>query len=226
MSDSCPPHLNNRLLKQQGDSIGPYVVHSLLGAGMEGLVYRAFHLSGELCTVKLLRGRHMQREAEHTARYYKKLVGVVQVKQFREWGIIRKQNAVGERCWLAFDFIPGVPLPQHFRLTSQQPMDLVRQLLQLVCEVHDRGVGVGDLDHGRNLIVQSSGRLVLCDADAGVPGAMNRDRRADLEEVATVCRLMFRLRRLPMEPQLAQALDRSRSVRDVLIRLGRWLPEA
>jgi len=217
------PTQSKQYLKRRGDLIGPYEVQSLLGAGMEGTVYRTVDLrTGDICSVKLIRGRRMEGEAAHTARYYQALGQVEGLKRFREWGVVDAEPSVGRRPWLAFDYIPGQTLPRFLAATPSVALrPLIRELCEVVTAIHRYRLGVGDFDRGRNVLVESgTGRLVLCDLDAGVAGARNRDRHADLAELASLSRLMYRTSRLPMDAEVATAFNEARSVADVCRRLA------
>ena len=98
-------------LRQPGDLIAHYRIRRWLGAGAEGSVYLVTDLrDGALRTLKVLRGRNMLADAEHTAAHYRKLATVPTLKMFREWGVMTGQRGVGFRAWMCFDFIRGETL--------------------------------------------------------------------------------------------------------------------
>lgn len=207
--------------KQPGDAIGPYLVRELLGAGSEGHVYKALDLrTSEMCTVKLLRGRNMEQEAAHTAWYYGRLASVQSLKRLRDWGVLKNQLGVGSRPWLAFDYIWGNTLPSHLRQRPAADVSsLALQIAEVVRAIHEHGLGVGDFDNGRNVLVTAhTNRVVLCDADAGVHGAPNRDRGADLPELSKIVQRMYRWQGRAADVQVIDAL-RCRSIDQAVRRL-------
>lgn len=182
-------------LKEPGDHIGHYRVRRFLGAGCEGQVYLAVDLrDGALRTVKLFSGRDMVRDARHTAAHYRKLASVVTLKRFLEWGVLPQQRGVGDRPWLAFDYIRGETLAS--RIAERRIGDPLRVLIK-VCDalspLHRRGVAIGDFDRERNLLVQRGTGLVLfCDLDAGSLEARSPGLEEDREELLRLARKLWR----------------------------------
>jgi serine/threonine protein kinase len=179
------------LRQPAGAVIASYKVGRFLGEGLEGPVYLATDMrTGELRTLKLLRGRQMQPEAEHIAKFYRRLAGVTSVKQLRECGVLRGQRGVGVRPWLAFDYVRGRTLAEVCaRGRGCRPLEVIGRVLEALHPVHARGMAIGDFDHGRNLLVEEgTRRIVFCDLDAGERGMPAWKPKTDLEELALLVR--------------------------------------
>lgn len=184
-----------RNARMRGDEIGPYVVKQLLGHGCEGHVYLAIDRRDQsLKTLKLLRGRNMGPGAEHLARHYQRLRAIPSVKRFIEWGILKHQAGVGERPWLAFDYVEGATL---YELVHNKriacPLCVLVQVARALQPLHRRRIALGDFDRGRNVLVERlTGRIVFCDLDAGEIGEPPLGLDEDLGELA---RLALQMRR-------------------------------
>ena len=181
-------------LRSPGDIVGPFRIGRQIGAGMEGTVYLVSDIrNGSLGTLKLLRGRNMIEQAEHTARYYRRLHGIGSIKRFREWGVVSGERGVGERPWLAFDYIPGESLAQ--KIAARRIGDALNVLIK-ICDallpVHRGGFAIGDFDHGRNVIVErGTGLIKFCDLDAGTPDQAPPSAAEDLSELLACAASMF-----------------------------------
>lgn len=181
-------------LHQRGDLIAHYRVQRLLGAGMEGNVYLVKDvLDGALRTVKVLRGRNMVAEAEHTAAHYRRLATVASLKRFREWGVLTGQRGVGARPWLAFDYLAGETLAK--RIKERRIGDPLRVLIAVcaaLAPIHRRGFAVGDFDRGRNILLERETSLMkFCDLDAGTPEEPPPGRNDDVQELLSLARLLY-----------------------------------
>lgn len=178
-----------------GDQIGPYEVKRLLGHGCEGHVYLVTDIRDRsFKTLKLLRGRNMAREVEHIASHYHRLRAVPSVKQFIEWGILKRQAGVGDRPWLAFDYVDGATL---YELVNSGriacSLCVLMRVARALQPLHRRRIAIGDFDRGRNVLVErGTGRIVFCDLDAGEVGEPPLALEEDIGELA---RLALRLRR-------------------------------
>lgn len=209
-------------LHQRGDLIADYRVQRLLGAGMEGNVYLVNDLrDGALRTVKVLRGRNMVADAEHTAAHYRRLAAVASIKRFREWGVLTGQRGVGVRPWLSFDYVPGETLAK--RIDEQRISDPLR-VLAAVCAalapIHQLGLAIGDFDRERNLLIErATGLIRFCDLDAGGPYEALPRKEDDLKELLALARRMWHSKGLPPRADVCAALASSTSV----VQASQWL---
>ena len=209
-------------LKRRGDVIGPYVIQGFLGSGGEGDVFLAQHSrTGVLRSVKLLRGRDMLSQAEHTVACYRRLAGVRSVKQLRGWGTLDKERAVGKRPWLAFDYVDGVTLARQIALGQiKEPLAMVHGLCLALVPVHRRGMVIGDLDRGRNVLIERGSDLVkFCDLDAGVPQGRPPSTADDLWELVWLARAAYRRRGKAAPGRLLSSLQDAATLDEAMRRL-------
>lgn len=208
--------MNSLYLRQPGDLIAHYRVRRLIGSGMEGNVYAVTDTrDGSVKSLKILRGRRMLREAEHIAAHYLKLRGIPSVKQLRDRGVLAGQRGVGIRPWLAFDYVDGTTLADlSARGLLWRPIEVLVAICASLEAVHERGVAIGDLDNGRNILQErGSGRIVICDLDAGEIGEKRISRREDLKELITLTRgVLFARTRSMLAAQALYCLETSRSI--------------
>lgn len=202
-------------MKQRGDQVDRFLVSRFLGAGEEGDVYLATDIrNGVKRTLKLLRGRDMVDDAQHTADYFRRLSRVRSVKRFRSWGVLQRQTGVGERAWLLFDYVHGVSLAEMLALGRvRSPLGLALRLCEALIPVHRLGLAIGDFDHGRNLIVErSTGLLKFCDLDAGTPHSPAPKLEDDLGETLSLTRTAYRCLGTVMPKTVRVVIEESRSV--------------
>lgn len=209
-------------LKRGGDAVGPYVVLRLLGVGQEGDVFLVRHgQTGAFRSLKLLRGREMVLEAEHTVRHYQRLRRVASVKQLRGWGVEKSRSGVSERPWLAFDYIRGETLAT--RIAGGGIKDPLRTLLALanaLGPIHRRGIGICDMDRARNVLIErGTGLIKFCDLDAGTTREAPPPLAMDFVELRHTARLLYRNRGLGVPQPVRAALDAPQSIFDVIPRL-------
>ncbi len=215
------------LLKQRGDQISHYRLQRLLGAGCEGDVYLAVDMrSAALRTVKVLRGRNMMADAQHTAAHYRRLASIPTVKRFREWGVLTGQLGVGVRPWLAFDYIRGETLAK--RIEERRIRNLLGILIA-VCDalrpVHQRGYAIGDFDLDRNLLVErGTGLIRFCDLDAGGPREPLPTVAADGDELEGLARRLWRARGQKPDRAVLAVINDSRDAIEAGRRLRRLRP--
>lgn len=174
-----------------GDRMGDFIVQRRLGSGFEAVVYLVRDVrDGKLRTVKLFRRTMTLAEVEHTFRHWQQYAGLGCVRQCLEMGMLRGQRRVSERPWLLLEYVPGVMLAEKIeRSQIRDPTSLALRLLQTLAPLHERNLGWGDADYGRNLIVErGSGRFVLIDMDAGTPGHPPPAIYEDLLEVLWLAR--------------------------------------
>jgi hypothetical protein len=188
--------MNSLYDRQPGDLIAHYRVQRWLGAGAEGSVYlcRDVH-DGALRTVKVLRGRNMLDEAQHTVAAYRRLGSVTSVKRLVDWGVLKGQRGVGERPWLAFHFIRGEVLSDRIEEGRiRKPLAVLRAVCDALAPVHRRGMAIGDFDNERNILTVDRGTKLVrfCDLDAGTPGYAPPTQDDDIEELLRLARRLDR----------------------------------
>lgn len=198
----------------RGDRIGPYTVERTAGAGYEGLVLvvrdrRVGPGADAWRTLKLYRRTNVLDEVRHTVEHWKRFTGLAQVKAIYEWSVLSGQRRVSERPYVVFDFIRGVTLHHKIRLGHiRDPVDMTLKLLWMLAPIHSRRLSIGDMDHGRNLIVErGTGRFVVIDLDAGTPGHPPPDIWEDLHEVLRLAKKCAQCVSRPLPPGLVKVLS-------------------
>lgn len=183
--------LNNWI---KGDQIGDFTIQGKLGNGYEAVVYLVRdERDGHLRTLKLFKRSNILADVQHTYQHWLQYAGLSSVKQCLEWGVLQGQRRVSERPWILLEYTPGETLAGSIeRGHIRDPTELVIQLLQALAPIHARGLGIGDLDKGRNVIVErKSGncvRMVFIDMDAGSPAHRPPEIYEDLLEVLWLAR--------------------------------------
>lgn len=178
----------------KGDRIGNFSIQRKLGSGYEAVVYLVRdERDCQLRTLKLFKRANILADVQHTYRHWMQYAGLANVKQCLEWGVLRGQRRVSERPWMLLEYVPGETLAVKIeRGQIRDPTALVIQLLQVMAPIHERGLGLGDLDKGRNVIVEQGsgnlGRMVFIDLDAGTPGHAPPEIYEDLLEVLWLAR--------------------------------------
>ena len=178
----------------KGDRIGNFTVQRLLGRGFEAVVYLVRDgRDGKLRTLKLFKRTNILADVEHTFRHWQRYVGLGGVKQCLELGALKGQRRGSTRPWLLGTYTPGMTLAEKIeRGRIHNPMALTIHLLEAMAPIHARRLGLGDLDKGRNIIVERGtgelGRLVFIDLDAGSPGYPPPHIYEDLLEVLWLAR--------------------------------------
>lgn len=211
---------------QRGDRIGDeFIVQRKLGQGVEAVVYLVRdRRDGQMRTLKLFRRTNMMAEVEHTFRHWQQYAGLDCVKQCLEWGVLRGQRRVSERPWMLMEYIPGTTLAEKIeRGHIRDPTMLAIRLLEAIVPLHARGIGLGDLDRGRNVVIVRGtgnlGQIVFIDVDAGTPGHAPPEIYEDLLEVLWLARKCARsklpadlVRVLTEAPDAASALRHLRGL--------------
>ena len=178
----------------KGDRIGIFTVQRLLGRGFEAVVYLVRDgRDGKLRTLKLFKRTNILADVEHTFKHWQRYMGLEGVKQCLELGALTGQRRVSTRPWLLGSYTPGMTLAEKIeRGRICDPTALTTCLLQAMVPIHARGLSLGDLDKGRNVVVERGtgdlGRLVFIDFDAGSPGYPPPHIYEDLLEVLWLAR--------------------------------------
>jgi serine/threonine protein kinase len=156
-----------------------------LGHGEEGVVYAAVERTTSLpFALKLLheKGRVAASLARQTARVFHKLRNTGAVATYHRCG------RAGERVYLLFDRLEGVPLEvllRRRRWSQAWPAEeaclLLHALARKLAAVHRCGLAISDFSDGNNVILVGGVDPVFCDLDVGEPGFANRDYAFDLE---------------------------------------------
>jgi serine/threonine protein kinase len=159
-----------------------------LGHGEEGVVYAAVERLTRLpFALKLLHapGREGRQLAARTARIFHKLRGTGAVATYHRCG------RAGERVYLLFDRLDGVPLEVLLRRrrwsqawTAEEACLLLHAMARKLAAVHRCGLAIGDFTGGNNIVLVGCVEPVFCDVDVGEPGFVNRDYAFDLELLA------------------------------------------
>jgi serine/threonine protein kinase len=159
-----------------------------LGRGEEGVVYQAVERTTRLpFALKLLHapGREGRHLAARTARVFHKLRGTGAVATYHRCGL------AGERVYLVFDRLDGVPLEVLLRRrrwsqawTAEEACLLLHAMAHKLAAVHRCGLAIGDFTGGNNIVLVGGREPVFCDVDVGEPGFDNRDYAFDLELLA------------------------------------------
>jgi hypothetical protein len=193
---------------------------------MEGNVYLVIDSrNGALRTVKILRGRNMVVEAEHTVAHYRKLASVSAIKRFRDWGVLDGQAGVGNRPWLAFDYIVGETLAKRIEgRRIGDPMHVLVAVCAALAPIHRRGFAIGDFDRERNLLVErTTGLIRFCDLDAGGPAEAPPEPEDDLQELLRLAGRMWRLAGLRLDRDVYAAISASTNALQAGYRLRRLI---
>lgn len=168
----------------------------------------------------------MVSEAEHIAAHYKRLRPFPCVKRLVEWGILTGQVGVGQRPWLAFDYVEGCTL---YELTKTGrigcPICILIQVAQAVEPLHQQRIALGDFDKGRNVLIEKgTGRVVFCDLDAGEIGKRPLPLSADLEELALLADQLLGSGGAEGDRAfLVRTISKAQSIRLVVSRLQNWI---
>jgi hypothetical protein len=175
----------------RGDRIGPFTVRRRLGEGWEAVVLLVRdERDGQLRTLKLFKRTNVLATVLHTVKHWERFRGLDGVKQCLDWGLLGGQRRVGTRPYMVMEYVPGMTLAEKIaqgRICD--PTALTISLLEALAPIHARGLGIGDLDKGRNVIVEEqTGRLVFVDMDAGGPCHPPPDIYEDLLEVLWLAR--------------------------------------
>jgi RIO-like serine/threonine protein kinase len=200
----------------KGQRAGPFTIQRRLGSGYEAVVYAVRDpRDGKLRTLKLFKGSNVLADVEHTFRHWQRYAGLDCVKQCLEIGVLRGQRRVSERPWLLMTYVPGVTLAEQVeRGRVRDPTALAIHLLQAMVPIHTRGLGLGDLDKGRNVVIErGTGRMVFIDLDAGTPGHPPPEIYEDLLEVLWLAR---RCGRPALSRSFVSALECSPNARAAL----------
>jgi len=213
-------------LRQPGEDIGPWRIQAILGAGVESDVFKVRHAdSGELRSLKLLRGRIAQGTAERIVAHYQQFRGLSAVKQIRGSGVLPHQPGVGDRPYLIFDYVAGQTLPELLaRGRPKSPAALLLAVAEAVFQVHQAGLFIGDFDWGRNVLIERrSGHVIFCDLDCNLGGDPELDYRVDLDELREVCRMVCKAMSSAPPKALLAAFD-APNARGIVRRLRRLPP--
>lgn len=202
----------------KGQRAGPFTIQRRLGSGYEAVVYLVRDMrDGKLRTLKLFKRTNIMADVEHTFRHWQRYDGLGDcAKQCLEIGVLRGQRRVSERPWLLMTYVPGVTLAEKIeRGGIRDATALAIHLLHAMVPIHARGLGLGDLDKGRNVVIErGSGRMVFIDLDAGTPGHPPPEIYEDLLEVLWLVRKCS-ISKLPahLVKVLTEALDAPTAVR-------------
>ena len=213
-------------LRQPGDLIAHYRVRRWLGAGAEGAVYLVTDLTdGALRTLKVLRGRNMAAEAQHTARHFCQLASCESVKRFVEWGVVTGQRGVGARPWLAFAYVRGETLANRIANSRiADPLGVLIAVCDALAPIHRRGFAIGDFDRERNILVErGTGLIRFCDLDAGGPDEPPPKYEDDAQELLRLARRLWRTAGLSVTKDVVTTIASSSSGMQIGRRL-RTLP--
>ncbi len=178
----------------KGDRVGDFIIQRKLGSGFEAVVYLVRdERDGQLRTLKLFKRTNILADVLHTFRHWQRYAGLEGVKQCQELGVLQGQRRVSERPWMLMTYVPGITLAEKIeRGRIRDPTALAIRLLEAMAPIHARGLGLGDLDRGRNVIIEHGsgdlGRLVFIDLDAGTPGHPPPEIYEDLLEVLWLAR--------------------------------------
>lgn len=189
---------------RKGTVINGYTIHDCLGSGWEGEVYRVTEeFSNAQRVLKLF--DPAQYRSNHMFKYCPKLERLSEVS-----GIIRfYHGGYWERhdCYyLVMEWIDGKALDSLVSRRSLplfQALRVVRDLLRIVRDCHDRNCCVGDI-HSGNIICSAAGRPYIIDVDLG---AQLTKHTASVDRTA-VCKLLYELNCGPFTADLRQALPK------------------
>ena len=168
-----------------GTLLDGYRLGPLLGRGEEGVVHAAVERTTRLpFALKLLheKGRVAASLARQTAPVFHKLRNTGAVATYHRCGL------AGERVYLLFDRLKGVPLAPLLRRRcwsrawpAEAACLLLHAMARKLAAVHRCGLAIGDFTGGNNIVLVGGYEPVFCDLDVGPPGFVNRDYRFDLE---------------------------------------------
>nr|WP_206607110.1 serine/threonine-protein kinase [Sandaracinus sp.]QRN75738.1 Serine/threonine protein kinase [Sandaracinus sp.] len=146
-----------------GDTIGPYVVDSLLAEGGMGSVFRACNrVTGQFRAVKVVRAAFAS-DRDFVERFVREASIASQLRhpnlvETLEPGIDK------DTIYLPMELLEGEPLSQRLARARQLPAAEVAAVLSPVCEavqlLHDRGIVHRDLKPS-NIFLQRSGALEI-----------------------------------------------------------------
>jgi hypothetical protein len=169
-----------------GERFKTLVIQRWIGEGVEGQVYLVRdRRDGGLKAWKIIKDADMVEEIRHTVQHWQQFAGLAQCRPILEWGVILDPSCAAERPWLLSPWIPGDTLREAIKRGHiRDPVALVISLLKVLEPIHQRGLGIGDFDHGRNIIIElRTGKFVFIDMDAGGP---NHDPPAIYEDLHEV----------------------------------------
>lgn len=159
-----------------GDRVGPWTIHSVLGAGHSGYVYRAddaegrqaaikimFHSKAEPCRLEAERRRRFTLEGETAARLQHPDIAAI-------WGSGQLQPTAacpspGE--WHAMEMATGESLQAHITpeslLPPAQVLHIVGRVAKALAYAHRQGVVHRDVKPANIIVDRSKGRVKLID---------------------------------------------------------------
>lgn len=154
-----------------GSQLGAYMVEGTVGVGGMGFVHRARHvLTKRLVAIKVMREDQLtqERAIDRMMREASILATVAHagIPQFYECGILDDG-----RPWIAMELVEGQALATRLArgaLSSDEVMDFVRAVAEVLAAAHDRGVTHRDLKPDNILLTPTDDRFGVRVIDWGI----------------------------------------------------------
>ena len=184
-----------------GMRVGNYRLIGQVGRGYEAEVYAAVEVpSGARRAIKLYpQEDHSDlQKAAHRAWYYDQLSGTGSVAKYHHLTHWILDDGESILC-LIFDLLDGLDLDKHLRqvrgrvpVREKESLRLIAAIAEKIGRVHRLGYGVGDFQHGGNIMVlRKSNEPMFVDLETGEPGCANVDLGNDSDELNELLDFLF-----------------------------------
>jgi len=162
-------------LDLSGRKLGDFVIHSKIGEGGWGLVYRAEQKPlGREVVVKVLHGKKIEKGAS-VERFLREARLASQLDHpyaahVHAFGVDKEQG--DELWWIAMELVRGVTLADWLEAHGPMPLERAVPYFECVAEVvyeaHTRGIIHRDLKSSNMMVIERSGRLFPKLLDFGI----------------------------------------------------------
>jgi len=155
-------------------AVGHYKLSARLGSGGMGTVYLGTDASGRQAAVKVLRDGHGF-DLASPRRFAREIVAVAAIDSPRVATLL-DADPVGERPWLATEYVPGPTLAAAVTQNGPMPADQLHSLAiglaEGLCAVHEAGVVHRDIKPSNVMLAHDGPKIIDFGIVAGLPGTV------------------------------------------------------